>query len=169
MTTRKTDPVHFAITKPLQRALQLTGNGSYLERPAYSGSAGLDLYCAEAFEIQQGQTKLINTGIRTMIPSGHVGIIKERSSIGKRNKSALGLHLRAGVIDSDYRGVIYAKVSLAFGSYEHSVEFLPGDRLPYQLVVHLCTNNYIAMPEEIFEGQADFTTERGTKGFGSSN
>ena len=167
--TTNIEPVHFAITESLQYALKVTGNEDYLKGPAYSGSAGLDLYCARVFEIEQGQTRLIDTGIRTMIPPDHVGILKERSSIGKRYDPELSLQLRAGVIDSDYRGVIYVKVSLPFGSYHHSALYKPGDRLPYQLVVHKCTNNYVAISEEIFEERADFLTERGSRGFGSSN
>lgn len=161
--------VYISVTESLEKNLTESQLLSLSRGAAYSGSAGLDLYAAETFEIVQGQTKLINTGLRVIIPDGYVGIIKERSSIGKRYPAELDIRLRAGVIDSDYRGVVYAKVTLPIGSMSHLGRYLPGSRLPYQLVVYKCTADYQLCTREAFLDLPEFSTERDTKGFGSSN
>jgi len=161
--------VYISATEKLEKHLTKAQLLSLSSGAAYSGSAGLDLYCADSFEINQGETKLINTGLKMIIPAGYVGIIKERSSVGKRYPTELDLRLRAGVIDSDYRGVVYVKVTLPFGSMNHFGRYLPGSRLPYQLVVYKCTADYQLCSREAFSDLAEFSTERNLKGFGSSN
>ena len=69
--------------------------------------AGYDIYgIANQEEVNRGtyifvpgEVRMIPTGLRTEIPQGYVGIIKERGSTGSK-----GLAVRCGVIDSGYRG-----------------------------------------------------------------
>ena len=63
--------------------------------------AGWDLYADEDVEIWHGETVLVSTGISLEIPSGYVGLIWDRSSVGVK-----GVHRHAGVIDSGYRGEV---------------------------------------------------------------
>ncbi len=162
--------IYICPTPELERAVGKDVIASKFSGPAYSGSAGLDLYCSEdvVFSLNP-ETHLIDTGIKMIIPQGYVGLIKERSSIGKSPFRAWekDLVLRAGVIDSDYRGVIKVKVSHPhFEDYEG---YSAGSRLPYQLVVIKCSSQYRLVTPEEFYDLADFSTERNEKGFGSSN
>jgi len=87
------------------------------------------------------------------LPNSHVGIIKDRSSMG-----AKGIHVLGGVIDEDYRGEVMV-VLLNTSSKVYVIN--TGDRIA-QMVV-------LAAPW--FEAkQVDElnTTVRGKGGFGSS-
>lgn len=71
--------------------------------------SGYDFYpCLdqEYILIEPNETKLIGLGVATAFPSNYVMFLKERSSTG-----AAGLSLRAGVIDSGYRGEYMAAIT----------------------------------------------------------
>ncbi len=68
-------------------------------------NAGYDLYACfkeDSITIEPGKIKLIPTGIATAFSSEFVFVLKERSSSGSK-----GLSVRAGIIDSGYRGEIF--------------------------------------------------------------
>ena len=75
-----------------------------LSPPSYTreGDAGLDLRAIETVDITPGGRKVIGTGLHLAIPAGFVGIIKDRSGLASKE----GIHIMAGVIDSNYRGEI---------------------------------------------------------------
>lgn len=95
----------------------------------------------------------IPTGIHIAIPEGHVGIIKERSSIG-----AKGLAVRGGVIDPGYTGEIMV---LLQNNSPCSHVIQPGDRIAQLLVMP-------TSPVTPIEVEALQDTERGDAGFGST-
>jgi len=169
------DQVLFLPSEDLLSALESTGNIAKLQKAiAYEGSAGLDLYASEAGVIPAYQTALISTGIKLVIPPGYVGIIKERSSVGKQPQLLwIKTQLRAGVIDSDYRGNVMVKVTNTSGV---NISYYAGERLPYQLVIYknnsaftMCNEKeYLDADAALSNGQ-DPSTLRGSKGFGSSN
>ena len=63
--------------------------------------AGYDLYSVlnHAVCLSPGETRLIPTGICSSFSSDYVAVVKERGSTGSK-----GLGVRAGIIDSGYRG-----------------------------------------------------------------
>jgi deoxyuridine 5'-triphosphate nucleotidohydrolase len=76
---------------------------------ATPGSAGLDVFSVDAQWLYPNSTVVINTGLRlTGCPNDIYLRIAPRSSLGVR-----GIHVLAGVVDSDYRGEI--KVVLYMG------------------------------------------------------
>lgn len=84
--------------------LQLTDKGR--ERGACihipSGSdAGIDLAAVD-YQVIHDKLVKIETQLRVSIPSGYVGLIRERSSYAQK-----GLIITGGVIDSGYTGTIY--------------------------------------------------------------
>lgn len=134
-------------------------------------SAGYDLYntmgrfClsgvdARAQEFTQRNLKdfdseyvqKIHTGVAIEIPEGHVGLIRDRSSLGSR-----GIIVSAGVIDSDYRGeVIVCLINLN----------------PFDVWIDGAIAQILVIP--IYEWQpivvAELSdTKRGGQGFGSSD
>ena len=124
-----------------------------------AGAAALDLSsCADGpVTLLPGQRILIHTGIAISISSpDYVALLCAR--IGLASKAGVALANGVGVIDSDYRGEIFAAM-INNSDTEYTVE--PGERIA-QLMF---------MPIE----RAEFTltdcldeTERGAGGFGST-
>ena len=94
------------------------------------GSAGYDLRSAiGAITILPGERRVVETGFAWEIPVGMVGMIRPRSGLAVRK----GLHVMAGIIDSDYRDEV--KVLLVNLGH-NAVEIITGDRIA-QMVVTL--------------------------------
>jgi len=102
---------------------------------------------------KQGQIK---TGIYAAVPSGFVGIIKERSSLSVKR-----CYAHAGVIDSSYRG----EIVVILGNYGNAPLVVePGDRVAQMIIVpHLDARHGEQVAREAL-GQ----TVRNDKGFGST-
>ena len=115
-------------------------------------SAGIDLYAAERSVLWEGNVTPIPTGYAVEIPTGFVGLVKERSSVALR-----GSHAVAGVIDSDYRGELI--VAMATVDFNDTVE--KGERFA-QLIIVPCLMGHPEVVDELSE------TKRGAGGFGST-
>lgn len=122
---------------------------------ATSGAAGYDITCTETVHIPPNERHLLSTGIAVAIPNGYVGILKSRSSTAWRRT----LDVRAGVIDSDYRGEVKVLLHNAHPSAERVVT--AGERVAQMLVV--------PVPDMILtESTCLSHTQRGQGGFGST-
>src|SRR5579871_2236679 len=69
-------------------------------------SAGYDLASAGDYTVAPGRRALVSTGLIFAIPDGYYGQIADRSGLSWKH----GLKIMAGVIDSDYRGVVHAVI-----------------------------------------------------------
>ena len=67
-----------------------------------SGSAGLDVYAAEAAELHPGKVALISTGLIIQCPPGYFYKVHIRSGIAVKNGICLANDV--GIIDEDYCG-----------------------------------------------------------------
>lgn len=123
---------------------------------ATEGSAGIDLRSISDVTIEPGEIKPINTGVAFEIPENYVGLLFVRSSIG--NKKHLTLTNAVGVIDSDYRGEILAKL-LNTGKETQTIE--KNERF-CQLVLVPYLSTDLEVVEELTE------TVRGEGGIGST-
>jgi dUTP pyrophosphatase len=137
---------------------QLVGANAKVPVKTHFWDAGWDLaYCPDTevktMSICPGQTVKVNTGLAFAIPQGWVGILKERSSVGGK-----GIGLRAGVIDSTYRGVV--KVVLTNHS-DSLFQINEGDRIAQMVVIPLGRQSMTTC--SVLE-----TTNRGDGGFGST-
>lgn len=122
-----------------------------------SGAAGIDLVNNDAHSctVEVGDSAIISTGVFIEIPEGYVGLLFARSSLGFKYSCTLANSV--GVIDSDYRGEIKAKI-VNHGKEAHT--FTPGERFA-QLVI-------VPVPQiELVESELS-ETERGEGGFGST-
>jgi len=128
--------------------------GASLPFRATNVSAGLDLFVVSSGKIVPGDRVLVSTGIIAALPSDSCGIIYARSSLALK-----GIDVGAGIIDSDYRGII--KILLINNGKEDYL-FNAGERLA-QMIIHKIK---FSKPLPVF---ALNNTERGDKGFGSSN
>lgn len=128
-------------------------------KPAYANdaAAGLDIFSNETIRVPGRGVKAIETGIRMEIEEGYYATIEERSGMSLRTP----LSLKAGIIDSDYRGeikVVFQNVSDIF------YDIRKGEKIA-QLIFHRQETPKIEYVSE-FENP---DTERGEKGFGSTD
>jgi len=120
---------------------------------AHEGDAGLDMYSLEDIVLAPGQGTVAKTGVALVIPEGHVGIIHDRSSLGKAGIKTLG-----GVIDAGYRGdvgIIMRNLTNA------EIKLKKGERIA-QLIIYP-----IATPSPVEVEELD-DSDRGAAGFGST-
>ena len=119
----------------------------------HDDDAGLDLYNLEDFRLEAGEGRAVKTGIALAIPQGYVGLVADRSSLGKR-----GLKTAGGIIDAGYRGEIHI---VLWNISRELFELKRGERLAQLLVIPIAT----PVIEEVSSLEE---TARGVKGFGSS-
>lgn len=168
METQKT--ISICLTENAQVILSRLGIDPKGYGTAYDGeSAGLDLFNMGEDVTIPGRTKwsvfgekpaLIPVGVRIHIPLGHVGIIKERSSIAR-----CGLSVRAGVIDPGYTGEVFVSL-MNHGEKDTTVQ--TGAKIPAQLIVVPCINRFSSVDyTEFLQNVSDSSRQEGK--LGSSN
>jgi len=118
-------------------------------------AAGHDIYALKDGTIPAQRQMLVETGIAIGRPRGTYGRLAARSGRASRHGIAVG----GGVIDADYAGEV--KVILR-NHGNPSYEFKAGDRIAQLIVEKIQTHNAMEI-----DNQED--TERGTRGFGSSD
>lgn len=137
---------------------------------AHFDDAGWDLYALTSGAIEAGRLNHISTGIAIQIPTGYVGIIHGKSGLAYKE----GIYILGGVIDSSYRGEIIVIASdsvfdIVGGMYSGDYQYVEGQYIYergekiaqlvlYQTPLHV---NW----QEVNELDS---SERGTKGFGST-
>lgn len=111
-----------------------------------------------------GQTEhlLINSGIKVALDPQTVGIFFNKS--GRGNK---GWDVRACVVDEDYSG--YVHLSVAFTKGYTSEVIYAGDKLSQMVVLPLVKYETLEEMTEEDYNNLMANSERGSKGFGSSN
>ncbi|KIJ32358.1 hypothetical protein M422DRAFT_76556 [Sphaerobolus stellatus SS14] len=117
-------------------------------------AAGYDLYSAEAKIIPAKGKALINTQISIAVPAGTYGRVAPRSGLASKFMIDTG----AGVIDADYRGIVYV---LLFNHSDADFQVAVGDRVA-QLIIEK-----IETPEVLEVADLEETL-RGAGGFGST-
>lgn len=124
--------------------------------PPRAGDAGYDLYAISACALAPRERALVETGLHLEIPSGCVGLVKDRSSMAAR-----GLHTLAGVIDSAYRGELKILVMNLADGDRH---IRAGQKIAQLLIVPMYSDaiDFVDSLEELSD------TERGGGGFGST-
>ena len=162
--------IKLALSEVASRILHSHGISTEGYAPAYSGeSCGLDLYNSGEDVMILGRNKwvafeepktLISTGVKVSLPENTVGLIKERSSIVE-----YGIFVRAGVLDPGYTGEIFVNlVNLG----ENDIKIQTGAKLPVQLIIVPCLNDYEVISNLEFLNETK-DTARKDKSQGSTN
>jgi len=120
---------------------------------AHLDDAGLDLYCCEDFELKPNEGKIIKTGVSCAIEKGFVGMIADRSSMGKKGIKTLG-----GIIDAGYRGEIGV---ILWNLTQSPFLAKKGERIAQMLLMPIAT-------PQVKEVSELSDTLRGAGGFGST-
>lgn len=121
---------------------------------AHPDDAGLDLFVSEDAVILSGERKTLRTGIALAIPSGHVGLIWDRSGLSAKQ----GLKTLGGVIDAGYRGEVLVTLQ-NLGDAPYALR--TGDKVAQMLI------QKVELPAVREVDELD-DTDRGTKSFGST-
>ncbi|EJU06066.1 dUTP diphosphatase, partial [Dacryopinax primogenitus] len=117
-------------------------------------AAGYDLYSAEKKTIPAHGKALIDTQISIAVPVGTYGRVAPRSGLASKFMIDTG----AGVIDADYRGIVFV---LLFNLSDKDFEVQEGDRVA-QLIIEKIETPAVMEVADLEE------TLRGTGGFGST-
>lgn len=131
-------------------------DGGILPQYQTSGAAGMDLCSSESFTLNPMERRGVKTGVKISLPDGFEAQVRPRSGLAL--KHGISMVNSPGTIDSDYRGEIRV-ILINLG--QEVVPFEVGDRVA-QLVIAPVTRADWNIVDELD------TTERGTKGFGSS-
>ena len=120
---------------------------------AHAGDAGMDLYGLEDVILGARQGKMARTGIAMAIPHGFVGMIADRSSLGKK-----GVKTAGGIVDAGYRGEVQV---ILWNLTDTEIRLAKGERIAQMLIYP------IAAPAVVEVKSLD-ETKRGAGGFGST-
>jgi len=120
---------------------------------AHPDDAGMDLYSLEDVILEPSQGKVTKTGIAMAIPQGFVGMVADRSSLGKR-----GVKTAGGIIDAGYRGEIHI---VLWNISAEPIQLKRGERIAQLLILPIAT------PAVVEVAKLD-DTQRGANGFGST-
>lgn len=123
-----------------------------------------DVYALETVKVNPGQPTKIRTGIAAAFDLSHVRkegpkyglLVRDRSSMAAR-----GFYISGGVVDAGYRGEIIVIMNLDYTPGEGGKIINAGDKIAQLIPLPALTGKEVADFEE--------KTERGTKGFGSSD
>ncbi|KAI0002970.1 dUTP pyrophosphatase [Russula compacta] len=133
--------------KRLSKKAKLPTRGSAL-------AAGYDLYSAEKKVIPARGKALVDTQLSVAVPPGTYGRVAPRSGLASKFMIDTG----AGVIDADYRGVVYV---LLFNHSDVDFTVEEGDRVA-QLVIEKIETPSVLEVDDLEE------TDRGANGWGST-
>lgn len=126
---------------------------------ANKSDSGFDIIAIDDGELTDTYIQY-RTGLSIEIPEGYDIKIFPRSSISKTN---LMLANSIGLIDNGYRGEILCRFKVIWGPNKEFSSYKKGDKIA-QLVFQKSENEF-----EFQEVQSLSETERGEKGFGSSD
>jgi dUTP pyrophosphatase len=115
---------------------------------------GFDLYSADDITIHEQSQARISTDLAIQLPKGTYGRIAPRSGLAMKH----WINVHAGVIDPDYNGIVRV---LLFNHSKEPFIIKKGDRIA-QIIVEEARTVTTKLITDIK------STERGTKGFGST-
>lgn len=126
--------------------------------PNYShpGDAGLDLFSAEAVQLQPGEAKLVRTGISIELPPNTEAQVRPRSGLALKHQ--ITVLNTPGTIDEGYRG-------------EVGVILINLGRRPFEVIAGMKVAQLVVKPVlhvEVAEVASLSETARGEGGFGST-
>ena len=138
-------------------------------KKATSGSAGYDLYASAEVIVPAKGRALVATDIIIYVPVGTYGRIAPRSGLAVKN----GIDVGAGVIDSDYRGVV-GVLLFNFSDVDYGVA--KGDRIAQliiekiesPIIIERTSTKLYSFKEIVALDRIKETEDRGTEGFGST-
>ncbi|KAL6298101.1 dUTP pyrophosphatase [Sparassis latifolia] len=129
-------PVSNLLIKRLSEKAKLPTRGSPL-------SAGYDLYSAERKLIPAHGKALVDTQLSIAVPAGTYGRVAPRSGLASKFMIDTG----AGVIDADYRGVLFI---LLYNLSDQDFQVEEGDRIAQLILERIVTPEVLEVDVSLF-------------------
>lgn len=123
---------------------------------AHEGDAGMDLYSAEELVLKPGEHRLVQTGIKIVVPPGYEMQVRPRSGLSL--KHGISVVNAPGTIDTQYRGPVGV---ILINHGKEDFEIKKGERIA-QMVLNKFESFDFEEVEDLDE------TTRGEGGFGST-
>lgn len=127
-----------------------------------NAAAGWDVYSNEDVRLMPNIPTLVDTGLRMVLPEDWMYKIRDRSGMAFKHN----IQVRAGIIDSDYRN--FSKVLMLLTGSESTVNgymISKGDKIAQILFQQVPDIDW----QDLYDSEfAEFNTERGLNGFGST-
>ena len=152
--TKVNDKQNVLIT-PTVKKVQVKYTADYEPKFATEGSAGFDLQTVQKERIYPGTLTKVDLGIKFEIPEGYYLEIAARGSLQKKG---LILGNSIGIIDSDYRGSVFAGLR---NLSKKKVILESGERV-VQGILHKLENVELVPTKTLTK------TDRGEGGYGST-
>lgn len=130
----------------------IKGSTAQLHAPKKHGDVGYDLEVATNTTVRQDEVVDIPCGVAVQIPDGWFGMVVPRSSA-----TSFGLVIHPGVIDTGYRGPLFARATLLRGE-----AVIPQGTRMAQLILYPSHTPPLEYMDDL-DG-----SERGETGFGST-
>lgn len=131
--------------------IELVDTNAKMPTRAYETDAGLDVYSPIDIAIGAKQDRLIPLGWRCEFPPNYVLLATNKSGRSIKDKLLIG----AGIIDSEYRGIIHAHI---FNLGLRSVQIEKHEKIMQLLILPVWTGK----PTQVKEGSIFLDTDRGT-------
>ena len=122
---------------------------------AHTTDLGYDLYADGDYTVDAGETVVVSTGIGVGFPPGWGAFVMDRSSVATKLK----LVVVGGVIDEAYTGTIHVPL---VNNNKFTVTIAHGTKLAQLIPIQTTVFDIVQVSELN-------VTDRGDKGFGSSN
>lgn len=127
-----------------------------------SGAACFDIHAliedGSSF-VRYAEPATIRTGLSFEVPEGHVMLVFSRSGHGFKSDTRLANCV--GVLDSDYRGELFVKLTRDPNDKSIPIKVMHGDRIAQAMIFPIPS-------VELEEATELSDTERGTNGLGST-
>lgn len=141
--------------RPLR--IEVEGEAAYRPARAHQDDAGWDVRTAEDVHLKPGERALVSTGIKLGIPTGYCVLVLPRS--GNAHKLGVTVNNAPGLIDAGYQGTLYVNL---INHGDKAIRLNQGARIAQLLIQPVTPARFNPVK------QLTGTTQRGTKGHGSS-
>lgn len=149
------DDQQITVDTELKLKIKKLSENATIPTKATAGSAGYDLYTAGDIMIEPGDIRMVRTDIAIECPPHSYGRVAPKSGLTVKRQ----LDIRAGVIDSDYRGNV---IMTMHNIGKETQTLKKGDQIAQLIIkkiVNVTLENDVSMTE----------TKRDNKGFGSTS
>jgi len=129
---------------------------------AHASDAGMDLFFApedgESIVVQPGQSKILGTGLKISVPTGHMLQIMNKSGVASKRQLVTG----ACVVDRGYNGEVFVNLQ---NIGKHPQTILPGTKLAQGVFIPVIMPIMVEIEEDRVYSRR---TERGAGALGST-
>lgn len=126
----------------------------------HDDDSGMDLFSVEEYDIEPGETKLVKTGIKIILPKNHEAQIRPKSGLAL--KKGLSVLNTPGTIDEGYRGEVCV---ILINHGKETVHIGLREKVAQMVIAKVEKPNIYFVNQITYNS---FETERGEGGFGST-